>query len=110
MMPNNELSIVADNKITGYLLSESHEKGKHKANFFKRFGFDLTDIKTIRNALLQHSIEREIEATKETGFVNKYELKCEFQTPDERNPCMVTVWIIENDEEVPKLVTAYPAN
>jgi hypothetical protein len=36
-------------------------------------------------------------------------LKCEIKTPDERNPCIVTVWIVENGQEVPKLVTAYPA-
>mgnify|MGYP001794619306 CR=1 FL=1 len=28
---------------------------------------------------------------------------------DERNPCIVTVWIVEKDQEGPKLVTAYPA-
>ena len=109
-MPNNELSIVADNKITDYLLSDTHEIGKHKANFFKRFGFDLSDAETFRDSLLNHSVEREIEANKETPFGNKYELKCELKTPDERNPCIVTVWIIENNEETPKLVTAYPAN
>jgi len=109
-MPNNELSIVADNKITDYLLSETHELGKHKANFFKRFGFNLTNIETFRNALLHHSEEREIETIKETPFGIKYELKCEFKTPDERNPCIVTVWIIENREESPKLITAYPVN
>jgi hypothetical protein len=109
-MPNNELSIIDDRKITDYLLSETHETGKHKANFFKRFGFDLTDIETFRDALLNHSFEREIEGNKKTPFGKKYKLKCEFKTPDERNPCIVTVWIIENGEESPKFITAYPAN
>jgi hypothetical protein len=109
-MPNNELSIVADNKITDYLLSDTHIQGKSKANFFKRFGFDNSDIDIFREALIQHSNEREIELIKDSGFGNKYELKCEIKTPDDRNPCIVTVWIIENGEESPKLVTAYPAN
>jgi len=43
-MPNNDQSIVADSKITDYLLSETHEIGKHKAEFFKRFGFDLSEL------------------------------------------------------------------
>jgi hypothetical protein len=30
------------------------------------------------------------------------------QSPDERNPEIRSVWIIENDDDVPKLVTAYP--
>ena len=32
-IPNNNLSFVADNKITDYLLSDIHEIGKHKADF-----------------------------------------------------------------------------
>ncbi|MEJ7823651.1 MAG: DUF6883 domain-containing protein [Chitinophagaceae bacterium] len=109
-MPNNEQSIVVDKKITEYLLSDSHEIGKHKANFFKRFGFDISDIETFKHSLIQHSVEREIEQTKNTEYGNKYELKCEFQTPDERNPCIVTVWIIENGKQKPTLITAYRAN
>lgn len=109
-MPNNEQSIVADNKITNYLLNDNHEIGKHKANFFKRFGFDTSDIKVFKESLVIHSVEREIEQTKNTLFGTKYELKCEIKTPDKRNPCIVTVWIIENTENTPKLVTAYPAN
>lgn len=109
-MPNNDQSIVADNKITDYLLSETHEIGKHKAYFFKHFGFDISDIETFRNSLIQHSIERDIEQTKSSAYGNKYELKCEIKTPDERNPCIVSVWIVENGQEEPKLVTAYPAN
>ena len=109
-IPNNNLSFVADNKITNYLLSEIHETGKHKANFFKCFGFDVAEIEIFKDSLIQHSIDRDIEKTKDSDFGIKYELKCEIKTPDERNPCIVTVWIIENGQEEPKLVTAYPAS
>jgi len=108
-IPNNNLSFVADNKIRNYLLSDIHEIGKHKADFFKRFGFDLSDVETFKVSLIQHSIDRDIEKTKDLDFGIKYELKCEIKTPDERNPCIVTVWIVENGQEEPKLVTAYPA-
>lgn len=109
-MPNNEQSIVVDKKITHYLLSDTHEIGRHKADFFKRFGFDISDIDTFKNSLIQHSIERQIEETTTTDYGDKYELKCEIKTPDDRNPCIVTVWIIENGKQRPTLITAYPAN
>jgi len=108
-IPNNYQSIVADNKITDYLLSETHETGKHKANFFKRFGFEISDIKTFRDSLIKHSIDRDIEQTKNSDFGIKYELKCEIETPDKRNPCIVTVWVVENGMDEPRFVTAYPA-
>lgn len=108
-IPNNNLSFVADNKIRDYLLSNIHEFGKYKADFFNRFGFDISDINTFKDSLIQHSIDRDIEKIIDTNFGVKYELKCEINTPDERNPCIVTVWIVENGQDEPKLVTAYPA-
>lgn len=58
---------------------------------------------------LKVQIDRDIEKTKDSDFGVKYELKCKIKTPDERNPCIVTVWIVENGQEEPKLITAYPA-
>ncbi|MEO8236197.1 MAG: DUF6883 domain-containing protein [Flavobacterium sp.] len=107
-IPNNEQSIVAENKITNYLLSQIHEIGKHKAFFFNRFGYNLNNINEFKNALLQHAIEREIAQTQNSDFGCKYVLKCNLQTPDNRNPCIVSVWIIEKGNQNPTLVTAYP--
>lgn len=106
-MPNKELAVVQNEKITAYLLNETHATGKTKAAFFKNFGFDLTDIDRFKKALTVHAIEREIETMVENDFGMKYELKCALNTPDGRNPCIITVWIIENKQ--PRLVTAYPA-
>jgi hypothetical protein len=38
-LPNQHKAIIPDTKIRGYLLSTSHPYGRHKAAFFKRFGF-----------------------------------------------------------------------
>ncbi|TXE02959.1 DUF6883 domain-containing protein [Algoriphagus aquimarinus] len=107
-IPNNIQSFVAENKITDYLLNDLHEIGKHKAAFFKLFGFNIEDIGAFKDSLIQHSVDRDIDQTIESEFGIKYELKCEIITPDQRNPCIVTVWIVESGKEEPRLVTAYP--
>lgn len=107
-MPNNEQSFVADNKIEKYLLSETHTDGKHKAAFFKKFGFDALVPENLKESLLDHAVTREIINTIEDTHGTKYVLECELKTPDERNPCIKSVWIIGNEESIPKLVTAYP--
>ncbi len=107
-IPNNQLSVVAPEKITEYLLSSNHETGKHKAQFFSSFGFTIDDIGAFRNALIQHSLERDIDIATDTGFGVKYKLSCEIQTPDKRNPCIITIWIVEAGMKAPKLITAYP--
>lgn len=81
-----------------------------KRNSLNTLVFAISDMDTFISSLIQHSIERDIEETTATEFGDKYELKCEIQTPDDRNPCIVTVWIIENGKQRPTLVTAYPVN
>ena len=38
-VPNAARALLDPRKITAYLLSETHGDGKHKCEFFKRFGF-----------------------------------------------------------------------
>lgn len=92
-----------------YLLSDTHDLGKHKAAFFKSFGFDKSSPAFFEEALKTHAIVREVVNKNDSPFGKKYQIECDIETPDERNPCIVSVWIIENDSEVPRLITAYPA-
>ena len=107
-MPNNTQAIIEASKISDYLLSDTHEEGKSKSAFFKRFGFDEIIPSIFEAALKNHAREREIENKTETPFGEKFQLKCDINTPDGRNPCIVTVWILENDKQRPKLITAFP--
>lgn len=109
-MPNRERGTVSDAKMTGYLLSHTHETGRAKAGFFTRFGFGQDEVERFREALMGHAMEREVESTEVTGFGTKYRLRCEVATPDQRNPCIITVWIVDSGSDAPRLVTAYPAD
>lgn len=108
-LPNKAQAYVPDTKITEYLLSEKHESGKDKAAVFIRWGFTREAIDLFRNALLQHAQERDVSNAIDTPFGVKYELICEIQTPDSSNPCLISIWIIEEGSVSPRLVTAYPA-
>jgi hypothetical protein len=107
-LPNYESAHVEDKKIKGYLLNLEHEDGRPKANFFFRFGFTLEDIEPFRESLLNHAEQREVDTEREDEYGVTYTLVCEFETPDNRNPCIRTVWILNRGEERPRLVTAYP--
>ncbi len=107
-VPNSELALVAQEKIIDYLLNPTHAIGGAKEKFFSAFGFDRSDVDTFRAALLQHAVIREVQKELRTPYGTKYKLICAIETPDKRNPCIVTVWIIDRGSDVPKLVTAYP--
>lgn len=108
-MPNNTKVAVDQSKITDYLLSDTHEIGKHKAVFFKSFGFENNSPTIFEEALKTHAIEREIVTNDDSPYGKKYKLECDIETPDQRNPCIVSVWIVDNITDEPRLITAYPA-
>ncbi|HLP10676.1 MAG TPA: hypothetical protein VK177_02030 [Flavobacteriales bacterium] len=108
MMPNKEYSIVEPQKIVSYLLNPDHEIGGPKSQFFFKFGFDREQPEIFERALKVHAFERDVFNTQPGLHGTKYKLVCEIVTPDARNPCIVTVWIINTGSETPKLVTAYP--
>jgi hypothetical protein len=108
-LPNSDHSVVDNDKIDKYLLSDVHTDGKHKAAFFKRFGFSNGEPEIIVTSLKEHAIDRDVVGTEDNAQGKKYELVCEFKTPDFRNPCIRSIWIIKHNETFPRFVTAYPA-
>jgi hypothetical protein len=95
-------------EITDYLLNPAHPDGAAKARYFQAFGFAGAESELLVAALFDHPTRNEVavEAPNEWGV--KYVIRCQIQTPDQRNPCIRSVWIIEADGR-PRFVTAYPA-
>lgn len=52
-LPYYKKAFVPAEKINNYLLSLTHEKGKHKAIFFRKLGFDKTNAYLFEKALLK---------------------------------------------------------
>lgn len=109
-IPNVEYARIPDEKITHYLLSETHPKGKHKAVFFKRFGFSKDEWHKLKAALLTHAASWEVKNQVENQDGVKYVIEGEIETPDNRNPPLRAIWIIDADDIYPRFVTAYPVD
>lgn len=52
-LPYRNRASLPPEKINNYLLSLTHEKGKHKAIFFRRLGFNETNTDLFEKALLK---------------------------------------------------------
>ena len=108
-LPNFEKANIPREKITDYLMSSSHSDGRGKAAFFARFGFKVDSWQTLAEALLRHAETHEVtkmEASPPFGI--RYVIEGNLETPDGRAPLVRVVWFIGVDEEIPRLVTAYP--
>ena len=60
-------------------------------------------------ALKQHASDHEITKVEERPpFGIHYVIEGTLHTPDSRNPAVRVVWIIDDGDDVPRLVSAYP--
>ena len=107
-LPNAHVAVVEREKITEYLLSETHRYGASKARFFASFGFRRSGWGLLAQALREHGQQHEVNTAMETGFGPRYEVDGELNAPDGRKPRVRTVWQLDRGEVAPRLITAYP--
>jgi hypothetical protein len=105
-LPNVEIALVEQTKITQYLLSDENSGGK--SSFFAHFGFKIEDWHILQNALIHHATQNLVKRIMETPHGIKYIIEGEIRSPDNRNPHIRSIWIIDNGKSAPRLVTAYP--
>jgi hypothetical protein len=107
-LPNAELAVIDEWKITRYLLARDHPVGGPKASFFEQFGYRLAAWTKLRDALHAHVSSGELVSTREFEFGMKYIVQGPIITPSGRTPSIRSVWIVPAGETAPRLVTAYP--
>ena len=107
-LPNAQLAVIDQRKITDYLLAQAHPAGRGKAAFFQRFGFSAAAWAMLRDALFDHARSASIVSAADTPFGRKYILEGSLATPDGRNPRVRAIWFVTAGEMAPRFVTAYP--
>lgn len=101
-VPNEGNASIDARKLTYLLVDHAG-----KANFFRLFGFDLRRTQRLAAALRWHIRHRHYDRDIATRNGMKYEVKCSMPTPDRRNPCILSIWIVDAGQTVPRVVTAY---
>lgn len=107
-LPNASRALVERAKITQYLLNREHPDNGGKADFFIALGFHMNDWETMAAALRMLSIDSPVTLSVESPHGKKYIVDGAIETPVGKTSMVRTVWIIDNGETVPRLVTAYP--
>lgn len=101
---------VSHAKIAHYLLNAAHEVGGPKAAFFRAFGFSLSESAIVAAALTHHPDRNPVRDVVTSRWGTKYVVTCTVETPDGRNPCITSIWIVRSGRTDAEFVTAYPAN
>ena len=108
-LPNLGKAEVPKSKVVNYLLDLTSENGKTKARFSLAFGFTIDGWEIMAEALKRHASRHEVAKIEERPpFGVHYVIEGSLITPDERNPDVRVVWIIDDGDVTPRLVSAYP--
>ena len=95
-------------KLTRYLLDPMHEVGSSKEAFFRAYGFSADRWEVMAAALMSHPDRNPIEKTTSDQWGTRHVVRCTVGTPDRRDPCIRSVWIVPKGHDTARLVTAYP--
>src|SRR5687767_6141220 len=107
-LPNRDRATVPERKITHYLLSDTHPRGRGKAAFFQRYGFAPERPPELADALLDHAVHHPVARVEPSPVGLRYIIEGKLRCPDGRSPLVRSIWFIHNDEEIPRLASAYP--
>ena len=108
-LPNLENAVVSKAKVLDYLLAYTSKSARAKAGFFSRFGFTREDWRTLQLALLKHCQMHDVESLETDTYGERYTIVGEIECPDKRTPTIKAVWMVDEGQDVPRLITAYPA-
>ena len=98
-LPNADLAIIDDRKITHYLLALGHPDGPDKATLFRQFGFRPEAANVMRAAFLEHARTAEVVTTRTTKLGTRYIIEGKVRSPDGRDPIVRSVCFVETGEE-----------
>jgi len=107
-LPNAENARVDREKITEYLLCESHPDGAGKAEFFGKFGFKVAEWHVLAEELRIHGQRHSVHKSVESEYGTRYSIDGEIRTPCGRCPKIRSVWIVNKGSSRPRLITAHP--
>jgi hypothetical protein len=99
---------IPDNKLTEYLLSETHPAGRAKAAFFLTLGFGRAESGQLALALRAHALNGRLGTRVVTQFGTKYTVEGSLDGNNGREAMVRSVWFREAGQTRVKFVTAYP--
>lgn len=106
-VPNAEMARVDLAKVLDYLLSDTHPVGQSKARFFRSLGFSREAPQELIEALLKVVNQGDCQDHRVTLHGSTYVVDG-IVVGRLRKGRVRTVWVIEDGQVAPRLVTAYP--
>jgi len=106
-LPNNKSAYIDIEKLKGYCLNFSHERGKHKARLFSSIlGLKKENAEQLKNIILE--AVKTNDAIEVDGSIYGKRFIVEFNLKNNKGEARLrSTWIIRKDENHPRLTSCY---
>ena len=106
-IPNYERAVIAQEKLTDYLLNLDHKRGGTKARLLAQFGYTVDNWEQLA-VDLRANLAAEVDAVKATLYGVRYEIRMILPTPAGQPLTVRTIWQIDDGTDFPRLITLHP--
>lgn len=106
-LSNSERAVIAQEKLTDYLLNVAHKRGGTKARLLAQFGYTADNWKHLE-ADIRANLDAEVDVARATAYGMRYEIRMALQTPIRASLTVRTIWQIDDGTDYPRLITLYP--
>ncbi len=107
-LPGLEKTVIEREKIVGYLLNPAHPDNGGKSAFFQSLGFSPGNWQVLASALRHLTETGEVTKSVECTHGVKYIIDGYIDSPNGKKAKVRTIWIVDRDQDAPRLVTVYP--
>ena len=107
-LPHGDEALVEDGKLRDYVLNPRHPVGRHHARLFERLlGIRVSNAEFLKEALRAAAGSKDVHSEVVTPYGRKYEVRFELTGPSGRSRRVVSVWIVDEGSDRPRLVTCF---
>lgn len=106
-LPNYQKAFIDLKKLTDYCLNPNHPVGKSKARIFKSvLQIERNDAELLKKSILKGLSIHEALIRRSDEYGQLYQVDIKIRNLN-LEAIVTTVWIVEHDERVPRLITCY---
>lgn len=107
-LPSADRAFIEGEKLGGYVLSPEHGRGQHKARVFSSaLGIGREDWEYMRDQILERIPSAAVATVRVTSFGTLFDVPILLDGLNGATHEVTTAWIVAEDDDAPRLVSAY---
>ncbi len=107
-LPNAAQAIIAEEKLTDYLLNVNRRRGRAKAKLLYSLGYDVQSWQRLESDLQEQHLTGDVVEQRELIWGTRYDIVAPLTGPSGDTVMFRSVWQIDLGSDTPRLITMYP--